>query len=111
MLRMIFVVGITSLLAVAPSAIAAGQKKVAPAKPVDTVELAFKRFDANNDGLLSKAEFAELVAVQKLQNMAKIKDKKTGGLFSQLDTDKDGYLSLAEFKKISELQKTKKGIK
>jgi hypothetical protein len=117
MLRVIYILGMASVLAAVPNATAAGQKKVAPpgqkkgapAKPINAVELAFKKFDANNDGLLSKDEFAELMAVRNLQSEAKLKDKKTDGLFSQLDADKDGYLSLAEFKKISELQKVKKG--
>src|SRR5437763_11137313 len=106
MLRMFYVLSVAGLLAVASSASAAGQKKTGPIKPkADPVETAFKKFDANNDGQLSKDEFAELMGVRKLQSAAKVKDKKTDALFGQLDADKDGFLSLDEFKMISELLK------
>jgi EF-hand domain pair len=69
-------------------------------------EATFKKLDTNNDGKLSKEEFAKI-----RENMpAKVKEKTNGKgngqfagkFFDMADTNKDGYLSLDEFKKMRE---------
>ena len=58
MLRLLCVLSVAGLLALAPGASAAGQKKAAKADPVAA---AFKKFDANNDGQLSREEFTKFM--------------------------------------------------
>lgn len=70
-------------------------------------EAAFKKLDANNDGKVSKEEFAKFR--DNLPEKVKEKAKEKGGdgklgekLFDLADTNKDGFLSLDEFKKMRE---------
>jgi Ca2+-binding EF-hand superfamily protein len=76
-------------------------------------EAMFKRLDTNNDGKISKEEFAKFAEMMREKAKEKGKGKNTGGkgadaIFARLDANGDGYLSLEEFKKISEMRQKKK---
>ena len=73
-------------------------------------EATFKKLDTNNDGKLSKEEFAKFRDNLPEKVKEKIKEK-TGGkgngkgidkMFDLADENKDGYLSLDEYKKMRE---------
>ena len=68
-------------------------------------EKAFKKFDANGDGKISREEWKRLVeAAPKLKDNPKAADF----IFDRLDANKDGFLSLDEYKKIVEFGPGKK---
>jgi Ca2+-binding EF-hand superfamily protein len=76
-------------------------------------EVMFKRLDTNNDGKISKEEFAKFTEIVSEKAKEKGKGKKASGkgadaIFARLDANGDGYLSLEEFKKISEMRQKKK---
>ena len=88
-----------------PSTANAGGK----AKKKGGAEAIFKKLDADNDGKLSKSEFAKLGELGKKAAAATAKKAGKGDkLFSKLDTNGDGSLSLEEFKKMSEMKKKAK---
>jgi Ca2+-binding EF-hand superfamily protein len=107
MVRVLGVLSVAGLLALAPDGSAGGKPKAAKGKGV---ELLFQKLDTNHDGKLSKDEFAKLSELRKAKGEGKVKVKGKGldALFGKLDTNNDGFLSLDEFKKIRELQKKKK---
>jgi Ca2+-binding EF-hand superfamily protein len=75
-------------------------------------EAMFKRLDTNNDGKISKEEFAKFAEIMREKVKEKAKGKNAGkgadAIFARLDANGDGYLSLEEFKKISEMRQKKK---
>ena len=76
------------------------------AKPFADPEAAFKLFDGNKDGKLSKDEFEKLIG-----NAPRLKEnpKAADFLFTRLDENKDGSLSADEFKKIRDAGPMGKG--
>ncbi len=63
-------------------------------------ENAFRRFDSNGDGKLSRDEWKKFADVApKLKDNAKAREF----VFDRLDADKDGFLTLEEFKKLGTL--------
>jgi Ca2+-binding EF-hand superfamily protein len=89
--------GVAALIFVNAGAVDAAAKK-------NSLEDQFKKLDTNNDGKLSKDEFAKMGKGAKA-NAAN--NKKTDKLFQKLDTNNDGFLSLDEFKKIADMKKKK----
>src|SRR5690242_5416557 len=67
-----------------------GKKK----KKGDTAAI-FKKLDTNNDGKVSRDEFAKIKEV--VTKLADKKDKKIDKLFTKLDANSDNYLSADEF--------------
>jgi Ca2+-binding EF-hand superfamily protein len=60
-------------------------------------EAAFKKLDSNNDGKLSKTEFAKIA--EKRKNKGKpVKEGAIDKRFGKLDTNNDGSVSADEFK-------------
>ncbi len=94
-----------SLIAFALPAIAADEKAQKKAAKIGIdIETIFKKIDGNNDGKLSKDEFAKLSDEirAKGEKAAKIADRikaSANDLFARLDENKDGSLSLDEVKK------------
>jgi Ca2+-binding EF-hand superfamily protein len=79
------------------------QDKKAAKAGIDMTTI-FKKIDGNNDGKLSKDEFAKLAdeVREKGDKAAKIADRikaSANDLFAKLDENKDGALSLEEAKK------------
>lgn len=64
-------------------------KKLDPSK-MDRVELAFRKFDTNNDGYLSRDEFDVM--------MKNISKEQADRIFRSLDTKGDNRVSLEEFR-------------
>jgi Ca2+-binding EF-hand superfamily protein len=96
-----FLVGLAALcLGVFVVASAGAADEQAQAQDQRNPEAIFKKLDANNDGKLSKDEFAKFAD----QIKDKLGDKGAkfaeliGGSFDRLDANKDGSLSLEEFK-------------
>jgi Ca2+-binding EF-hand superfamily protein len=85
--------------------------EAAKPKKGDKLEQLFKKLDANNDGMLSPAEFAKLSEIKKKASDSAKKPgksaKKMAKLFQKLDTNSDGFLSLQEFKKLKEAKNKK----
>jgi len=87
-------------------------------KGATDLDAAFKKLDMNNDGKLSKDEFAKVSEKTKKKkkavDAAKVAKKATKSkgeideAFTKLATDKDGSLSLEEFKKYEAPAKKKK---
>jgi Ca2+-binding EF-hand superfamily protein len=76
-------------------------------------EVIFKRLDTNNDGKISKDEFAKFAEIVREKVKEKGKGKNANGkaadaIFARLDANGDGYVSLEEFKKLSEMRQKKK---
>ncbi len=70
-----------------------------PGRP--PLEQVFKRFDADKDGKLSRAEFDRFAAVApRLKGNPEIADR----LFKQLDADGDGFLTFEEFRRFAALR-------
>ena len=63
-------------------------------KKMDKVEAAFKIFDRNKDGYISRDEFSQV--------SKKLTPKQVDAVFTKFDTSKDGRLSLEEFRKLME---------
>ncbi len=73
-------------------------------KPGADFEAMFKKIDANNDGKITKEEFAKLpdeikAKGEKGERIAQMITKKSDELFTKLDADKSGDLSMEEAKK------------
>jgi Ca2+-binding EF-hand superfamily protein len=102
MIRLLCALSVAGLITAGSTAQAAKPKG-------DKVELLFKKLDTNNDGSLSKEEFAKITTlVHKKAGETKGKGKHADKLFDKLDADNDGKLSLDEFRKLKELRKQKK---
>jgi Ca2+-binding EF-hand superfamily protein len=99
-LSMIGMVALAWNLAVAPAPASAAEGK----KKKTDLEALFKKLDTNNDGKLSKEEFAKIAELGKKKGA---KSKRIDQLFQKLDTNNDGSLSLEEFKKIREVRAKK----
>ena len=76
-----------------PSAASIVHKFRSQYKSVDDVRAAFKRFDANGDGALSKSELAAALK----SSGHSYSDVEVDAIFSLGDTDGDGEVSLQEF--------------
>ena len=76
-----------------PSAASIVYKFRSQYKSVDDVRAAFKRFDANGDGALSKSELAAALK----SSGHSYSDVEVDAIFSLGDTDGDGEVSLQEF--------------
>ncbi len=64
------------------------------------LDAVFKRYDANNDGKLSRAEFEKFAEVApRLKGDAKAAD----AVFKQLDAKGNGFVTIDEFKRFAEL--------
>jgi hypothetical protein len=100
------VLSVVGMLALAWSLVSPGTAEAAKAKKKGDPEAMFKKLDADNDGKLTKEEFAKIGEVGKKPKAAK--PKKIDQMFSKLDTNNDGSLSLEEFKKLSEVKGKKK---
>jgi Ca2+-binding EF-hand superfamily protein len=100
MLRLLSVLSMAGLLALAPDATAK------PAKG-DKVEALFKKLDTNGDGTLSKEEFSKIAELHKKSGEGKGNGKHVEAMFNKLDANGDGKLTLEEFRKITELRKKK----
>ena len=99
MSRRLFAAGLLTAL----TAVAVAQP---PRPPLDEV---FKRFDANKDGKLSRAEFEKFA-----EFAPRLKGEKkdaVDALFKKHDTQNNGYLTLDEFKKLGELMPRPDGLK
>ena len=70
----------------------------ARAEAITKAENAFKVFDKNNDGYITKEEFAKI--------SKKLDKKQVDAVFKKFDKDEDGVLSFEEFQKM--LNKNKK---
>ena len=70
----------------------------ARADAIAKAEYAFKSFDKNNDGYITKEEFAKI--------SKKLNKKQVDAVFKKFDKDEDGVLSFEEFQKM--LNKNKK---
>lgn len=108
-----------STLVAPPAAVAAGISKKANAKKptkannaAAKVEALFKKLDVNNDGKLSKDEFAKIASERKKnkkttaplafvvkKGATKKGASKLDAVFTRFDANQDGFLSLDEFKK------------
>ena len=114
MVRLVAMLTITGLLVV--SAVRADDKPKGgkeKAKGKVDAEAVFKRLDANEDGKLSKEEFAKFgeQAREKLKEKGKAKNadgRMSEAIFKRLDANNDGYLTLEEFKKIGEMRQQQK---
>jgi len=95
-----------SLVLMSPAGAEAGKAKKKKKNSADT---AFKTLDANNDGKVSKEEFAKVSELGKKKKQ--IKAKKLDKMFAQLDTNSDGTLSSDELKKLGDLKGKKKKAK
>jgi Ca2+-binding EF-hand superfamily protein len=91
---------------------AATAKDKAKGKKNKGAEAMFKKLDTNNDGKLSREEFAKITELRKKKGTegatAKKGGKRIDKLFDRLDTNKDGFLSLEEFKQMHQGRKAKK---
>jgi len=65
-------------------------------------EVAFKALDSNNDGFISKAEFAKL-----MKNMSM---DQVGVVMGKFDNDSDGLLDIDEFKSLMNKNQKKKEV-
>ncbi len=99
------------LLSPAPAEAAKGKKKNGSDAKLKAM---FKKLDTDNDGRLTKAEFAKLKAAKgnkagKAGKTSKKKSgKKSGGMFAKLDANHDGYLTFDEFKAVHHKKNKKK---
>ncbi|KAM4722055.1 lysophosphatidylcholine acyltransferase 2 [Rhinophrynus dorsalis] len=64
-----------------------------PANTEDTIQMAFKLFDIDEDGSITEDEFSSL-----LRSSLGVPDLDVSKLFSDMDTDKSGKISYEEFK-------------
>src|SRR6478672_4882681 len=69
--------------------------------PRPALDDVFKRFDANKDGKLSRAEFEKFADFA--PRLKGEKKEAVDALFKKLDTKNNGFLTLDEFKKLAEL--------
>ena len=74
------------------------QSMAARAAAIAKAEHAFKAFDKNNDGFITKEEFAKI--------SKKLNKKQVDAVFKKFDKGEDGVLSFEEFQKM--LNKNKK---
>ena len=111
MFRLLAMLSLTGLLAVS-TARADDKPKGDKAKCKVDAEALFKRLDTNEDGKLSKEEFAKFgeKAREKIKEKGKGKNANGQGvdaLFKRLDTNSDGYITLDEFKKLHDIRQKK----
>ena len=66
-------------------------------KGVDKAEAAFRVFDTNKDGFITKDEFSQV--------STKLTRKQMDAVFAKFDTSHDGKLSLQEFRRLMDRQK------
>lgn len=67
--------------------------------PSDKAEAAFRIFDKDNDGFITKDEFAQV--------SKKLTPAQVAAVFDKFDTNNDGQLSLGEFRRLMDNQSTK----
>ncbi|TRY70065.1 hypothetical protein TCAL_15024 [Tigriopus californicus] len=84
--------------ATGPSAKKDSKAKAEALKQMDRVELAFRKFDANRDGFLSRAEFDEM--------MKDVEKEQADRIFRACDQAGDGRVSLEEFRNVIQRGKT-----
>ena len=66
-------------------------------KGIDKAEAAFRVFDKNKDGFITKDEFSQV--------SKKLTRKQVDAVFAKFDTRHDGKLSLQEFRRLMDRQK------
>jgi Ca2+-binding EF-hand superfamily protein len=113
MFRLIAILSVAGLFSASPAFADDKPKGDKPKGKHPDPEALFKRLDADNDGKISKEEFAKFADIVREKAKEKGKGKNANGraadaIFNRLDTNGDGYLSLEEFKKLSEIRQKKK---